>query len=56
MRLFLVISLLCGIGFVMGLTTLINTLFPAPMTTMQIILGGVIIFCVHCLYLLFLVL
>lgn len=41
---FLVISLLCGIGFVMGLTTLINTLFPAPMTTMQIILGGVIIF------------
>ena len=40
---FLVISLLCGIGFVMG-TTLINTLFPAPMTTMQIILGGVIIF------------
>ena len=41
---FLVISLLCGIGLVMGLTTLINTLFPAPMTTMQIILGGVIIF------------
>ena len=41
---FLVISLLCGIGFVMGLATLINTLFPAPMTTMQIILGGAIIF------------
>ena len=41
---FLVISLLCGIGLVMGLTTLLNTLFPAPMTTMQIILGGAIIF------------
>ena len=41
---FLVISLLCGIGLVMGLATLINTLFPAPMTTMQIILGGAIIF------------
>lgn len=41
---FLVISLLCGIGLVMGLTTLINTLFPAPMTTTQVILGGVIIF------------
>ncbi len=26
---FLVISVLCGIGLVMGLTTLINTLFPA---------------------------
>lgn len=41
---FLVISLLCGIGLVMGLTTLINTLFPAPMTTTQILLGGTIIF------------
>ncbi len=40
---FLVISVLCGIGLVMGLTTLINTLFPAPMTTIQVILGGVII-------------
>ncbi len=40
---FLVISVLCGIGLVMGLTTLINTLFPAPMTTVQIILGGIII-------------
>lgn len=41
---FLVISLLCGIGLVMGLTTFINTLFPAPMTTTQILLGGAIIF------------
>lgn len=40
---FLVLSLLCSIGLVMGLTTFINTLFPAPMTTTQIILGGVII-------------
>ncbi len=40
---FLVISVLCGIGLVMGLTTFIDTLFPAPMTTIQIILGGAII-------------
>ncbi len=40
---FLVISVLCGIGLVMGLTTLINTLFPASMTTIQVILGGVMI-------------
>lgn len=40
---YLIISVLCGIGLVMGLTTLINTLFPAHMTTMQIIWGGVII-------------
>lgn len=40
---FLIISVLCGIGLVMGLTTFINTLFPAPMTTIQIILGGAII-------------
>lgn len=40
---FLVISLLCSIGLVMGLTTFINILFPAPMTTIQIILGGVMI-------------
>lgn len=40
---FLVISLLCSIGLIMGLTTFINTLFPTPMTTTQIILGGVII-------------
>lgn len=40
---FLVISLLGAIGVVMGLTTIINALFPARMTTIQIILGGVII-------------
>lgn len=40
----LVISLLCGIWLVMGLTTFINSLFPTPMTTIQIILGGSIIF------------
>lgn len=40
---FLMISLLCGIGLIMGLTSLINTLFPSPMTTAQIISGGVII-------------
>lgn len=39
----LVVSLLCGIGLVAGLTTFINTLFPVPMTTAQIILGGMII-------------
>lgn len=40
---FLVIGFLGGMGLVMGLTTFINTLFPAPMTTAQIILGGVMI-------------
>jgi len=40
---FLIISVLCGIGLVMGLTSFINTLFPAPMTTIQVISGGVII-------------
>ena len=40
---FLIISLLSGIGIVMGLTTFINTLFPAPMTAAQIIFGGMII-------------
>lgn len=40
---FLVISLLCGIGLVMGLTTFINIQFPAPMTASQVILGGVLI-------------
>lgn len=40
---FLVISVLCGTGLIMGLTTLVNTLFPARMTTQQIIWGGVVI-------------
>lgn len=41
---FLVISLLCSIGIIMGLITLINSLFPSPMTTLQVILGGMLIF------------
>ncbi len=40
---FLVISLLCGVGGVMGITTLINNFFPEGMTCVQIILGGVLI-------------
>lgn len=40
---FLVISLLCGIGVIMGLSTLINTLFGTPLTSLQVILGGIII-------------
>lgn len=40
---FLVISLLCSIGIIMGLTALINALFPTRMSTIQIILAGVII-------------
>lgn len=39
----LVISLLCGIGAIMGLITLINLLFPSRMTALQVILGGIII-------------
>lgn len=39
---FTVISLLCGIVIIMGLTTLINTLFP-DMTALQFILGELII-------------
>lgn len=39
---FLVISLLCGIGVVMGLTTLVNTIFP-PQMTFRIIWGGCMI-------------
>lgn len=38
---FLVISLLCGIGIIIGLTTLINSFFPAGMTTLQIIFSGI---------------
>lgn len=40
---FLVVSLLCGVGMIMGLSTLINMLFPLPMTPVQIIWGGVMI-------------
>lgn len=39
----LVISLLCSIGIIMGITTFINTFFPTPMSTIQIIFAGVII-------------
>lgn len=40
---FLVISLLCAIGIVMGITTLINIMFGTNMTSLQIILGAMII-------------
>lgn len=40
---FLVISLLCGIGIVMGITTLINIVFDTNMTALQIILGAMIL-------------
>lgn len=40
---FLVISLLCSIGIIIGITTFINTLFPTRISTIQIILAGVII-------------
>lgn len=39
---FLVISLLCAVAIIVGLTTLINILFP-NMTTLQLILGGIVI-------------
>lgn len=37
---FLVISLLCGIGIVMGLVTYLNFLFGPEMSDLQILLGG----------------
>ncbi len=39
---FLVISLLCGIAIIMGLSAFINTLFP-KMTTLQLVLSGIVI-------------
>lgn len=39
---FLVISLLCAIGIVMGITTLINIMFGPNMTSVQLILGTMI--------------
>lgn len=42
-EIFLVISLFCAIGIIMGLTSLINSCFPAGMTTSQLILSGIII-------------
>lgn len=38
-----IISLLCSVGLIAALTTLINTLYPAPMTTPQVIFGGAVI-------------
>ncbi len=40
---FLVISLLLSIGIIMGITAFINTLFPARISTIQIILAGITI-------------
>lgn len=37
---FLVVSLLSAVSCIMGLTTLINHLFPAGMTTLQILMSG----------------
>lgn len=43
---FLIISLFCGIGIIMGLATLANMIFPPHMTTLQTILsGGMIMAC-----------
>lgn len=39
----LVISLLGGVGLVLGLTALVNAPFPAPMTQAQILFGGAMI-------------
>lgn len=40
---FLIISVICGVGIVAGIAGIINTLFPRPMSMMQLILGGIII-------------
>ena len=40
---FLAISLLCGIGIIAGLATLMNAVFPTPMSNAQIIIAGIII-------------
>lgn len=37
---FLIVSILCGIGIVIGISVLINSFFPNGMTTRQSILGG----------------
>lgn len=41
---FLVISLLCGIGIIMGLATAVNIFFGPHMTTLQVLSGAAIIF------------
>ena len=43
---FLAISLLCGIGIIAGLATLMNAVFPTPMSNAQIIIVGIIIMAV----------
>ena len=43
---FLAISLLCGIGIIAGLATLMNNVFPTPMSNTQIIIAGIIIIAV----------
>ena len=40
-EMFLVISVLCGIGIVIGIIVCINMLVPPPVTTMQLILSGI---------------
>ena len=40
---FLAISLFCGIGIIAGLATLMNAVFPTPMSNAQIIIVGTII-------------
>ncbi|MGP1491280.1 MAG: ABC-2 transporter permease [Treponema sp.] len=40
-EMFLVISVLCGIGIVFGIIVCINMLVPPPVTTMQLILSGI---------------
>ncbi|MGP1432072.1 MAG: ABC-2 transporter permease [Treponema sp.] len=40
-EMFLVISVLCGIGIVIGIIVCINILVPPPVTTMQLILSGI---------------
>lgn len=40
---FLVISLLCAIGIVMGIITLINIVLGSGITTMRIVLGAMVL-------------
>ena len=40
-EMFLVISVLCGIGIVIGIIVCINILVPPPVTTIQLILSGI---------------
>lgn len=40
---FLVISLICGVGMMMGLSSLTDMLFPSPATTGQVVISGIMI-------------